>query len=305
MRQVMRGALLAATLVLAGEAGALTAAEKCESAKLKEAGKYGFCRLKAEAKAVKTGSAPDYSKCDARNAFKWPAIESAGGGMCPSNGDQTALASFITQHTDDVSAALAGGPLPPACLRPTLPTGQTTSYGAGSDGDSQAGAGRSFTDNGDGTITDDTTGLMWEKKSDDGTIHDKDNLYSWGMLSSPYAMNGTIVTFIATLNGGGGFAGYTDWRIPNPSELESIRNLENVAPATYSAFNTDCADSCTVTTCSCTYMGPTSIWSSNYWSSATSQGSPFYAYAVDFFDGRLATQFKNINNLVRAVRGGS
>ena len=87
--------------MLAGEAGALTAAEKCESAKLKEAGKYGFCRLKAEAKAVKTGSAPDYSKCDARDAFKWPAIESAGGGMCPSNGDQIALASFITQHTDD------------------------------------------------------------------------------------------------------------------------------------------------------------------------------------------------------------
>ena len=304
MRQVIRGTLLAATLVLACEASGLTPAEKCESAKLKEAGKYGFCRLKAEAKAIKTGSPPDYSKCDEKYVFKWPTIESAGGGMCPSNGDQTALASFVAQHTDDVSAALAGGPLP-ECLRPTLPTGQTTSYGVGSDGDSQSGASRSFTDNGDGTITDETTGLMWEKKSDDGTIHDKDNLYSWGMFSSPYTMNGTIVTFVATLNSGGGFAGHTDWRIPNPNELESLRNLENVGPATFSAFNTDCSASCTVTTCSCIYMGPSSIWSAVYWSSATNQYSPFNAYGVDFFDGRLVSQFKNLNNLARAVRGGS
>jgi hypothetical protein len=304
MRQVIRGTLLAATLVLACEASALTPAEKCESAKLKEAGKYGFCRLRAETKAIKTGRPPDYSKCDEKFAFKWPTIESAGSGMCPSNGEQTALASFIIQHTDDVSAALAGGPLP-ECLRSTLPTGQTTSYGVGSDGDSQSGASRFFTDNGDGTITDETTGLMWEKKSDDGTIHDKDNLYSWGMLSSPYTMNGTIVTFLATLNGGGGFAGHTDWRIPNPNELESLRNLESVAPATFSAFNTNCTANCTVTTCSCTYMGPSSIWSSVYWSSATNQHSPFRAYAVNFFDGHLVSDLKTLNNLARAVRGGS
>ena len=29
------------------------------------------------------------------------------------------------------------------------------------------------------TITDVNTGLMWEKLSDDGSIHDKDNAYSW------------------------------------------------------------------------------------------------------------------------------
>jgi len=36
-------------------------------------------------------------------------------------------------------------------------------------------------DNGDGTITDPGTGLMWEKKDDNnaGGIHDKDNLYTW------------------------------------------------------------------------------------------------------------------------------
>src|SRR5262245_3233409 len=104
------------------------------------------------------------------------------------------------------------------------------------------------------TFTDNTTGLMWEKKSDDGSIHDWDNTYKWGMPSSPYSMNGTMVTtFLAALNGGAGFAGYTDWRIPNLNELESIRNLElggdGVTPAvSYSAFNTNCVPNCIVTT---------------------------------------------------------
>jgi hypothetical protein len=296
----MRGALLAATLVLASEASGLTPAERCESAKMKEAGKYGFCRLKAEARAVKTGGAPDYSKCDARYAFKWPAIESAGGGMCASTGDQAALAAFITRHADDDAAALAGGALP-GCF-PTLATGQVTSYGSGSDGDLQTGAGRSFTDNGDGTITDDTTGLMWEKKSDDGSIHDKDDTYTWGMTSPPYTMNGTMVTtFLAALNAGGGFAGHTDWRIPNANELESIRNLENVGPATYAAFNTACAVGCVVTTCSCTMMGAVS----NYWTSTTYQYDFYEAWTLTFLDGQLYENRKDTSGYVRAVRGGS
>jgi hypothetical protein len=36
-----------------------------------------------------------------------------------------------------------------------------------------------FVDNGDGTVTDTRTGLMWEQKTDDGSIHDKDNVYTW------------------------------------------------------------------------------------------------------------------------------
>ena len=137
-------------------------------------------------------------------------------------GDADLVAGNIKNGVDifGVTGTLsAGGGLP----RPA----QTTTYGTGSDGDLQKGAARSFTDNGDGTITDNMTGLMWEKKSDDGTIHDKDNTYTWGLTSSPYTMNGTMVTtFLAALNGGGGFAGHTDWRIPN-----SIRAGEHREPA--------------------------------------------------------------------------
>ena len=60
-------------------------------------------------------------------------------------------------------------------------SGQTTAYGPGSDGDVQAGAPLSYTDNGDGTITDPNTGLMWEKKDDSGGIHGRDNIYTWRM----------------------------------------------------------------------------------------------------------------------------
>jgi len=180
----------------------------------------------------------------------------------------------------------------------TLKTGQIIAYGTGSDGDLRKGANRSFTDNGDGTITDTTTGLMWEKKSDDDSIHDKDNTYTWGMALSPYTMNGTIVTtFLAALNGGGGFAGHTDWRIPNLNELESIRSLQNVNPAAYFAFNTGCVASCPVTSCSCTK-------SSNYWSSTTYQNSPAGAWFVHFVDGYLFVSTKSATHYVRAVRGG-
>ncbi len=179
-----------------------------------------------------------------------------------------------------------------------LKTGQTTSYGPGSDGDLRKGVARSYTDNGDGTITDNVTGLMWEKKSDDGSIHDMDNTYTWGMDTSPYTMDGTMVTvFLAALNAGGGFAGHTDWRIPNRFELESLLDLENAPPMVNLAFNTGCTGGCTVTTCSCTQANV-------YWSSTTPQ-NPVHAWYVTFFDGYVYANYKSGNGYVRAVRGGS
>jgi hypothetical protein len=49
---------------------------------------------------------------------------------------------------------------------PPLKTGQTNSYSTtGSDGDLQKGVARGYTDNGDGTVTDKATGLVWQKCS--------------------------------------------------------------------------------------------------------------------------------------------
>jgi len=227
------------------------------------------------------------------------------------NGDlSTCTADLATANADlatcegDLAACEA---LPPARL---LKTGQTTAYGAGSDGGLEVGIAHGFVDNGDGTITDTSTGLMWEKKSDDGSIHDKDNVYTWSGASygSTNVLDGTAATtFLAALNAGGGFAGYTDWRLPNRTELESLTNLEvveGVDPTTFAVFNTNCGvnssgnPGCTVTTCSCTV--PTF-----YWSSSTFMAVPQAAWWVYFRSGSTGADTKSSGKQVRAVRVGS
>ncbi len=155
-----------------------------------------------------------------------------------------------------------------------------------------------FTDNGDGTITDASTGLMWEKKSDDGSVHDKDNTYTWSTEAGD--MDGTIsTTFLAALNGGGGFAGHTDWRIPTKDELEAITNAAATDPAAYAEFESGCAGGSTVTTGSCTKAN-------TYWSSSTNEELATDAWYVDFAKaGHSYAGRKNGLNHVRAVRAGS
>jgi hypothetical protein len=68
---------------------------------------------------------------------------------------------------------------------------------------------QSFTDNNNGTVTDNVTGLMWQK-TDNGES-------TWE----------TALTNASTLTLGG----YKDWRLPTPSELFSIFNHNNGNPA--------------------------------------------------------------------------
>jgi hypothetical protein len=182
-------------------------------------------------------------------------------------------------------------------------SGQMTSYGPGSDGDVQAGATLSYTDNGDGTITDNNTGLMWEKKDDSRRIHDQDNTYTWWDGVTPGSpMNGTMVTvFLATLNTPPCFAGHCDWRIPNVKELQSIVDYENFGPAVNAAFHD--AQGCprctnvTLASCSCTNLG-------GYWSATTYFGKSGSAWGVSFVSGGLFEAVESAGSLVRAVRGG-
>ncbi len=190
------------------------------------------------------------------------------------------------------------------CPVQLLSSGQTLSYGPGSDGDVRAGVPLAYSNNGDGTITDLNTGLMWEEKNwDRQSIHDvSQNSYTWGMITSPFTMNGTMVTdFLDVLNTPPCFAGYCDWRIPNVRELRSIASYENAFPAVDSAFNTNCVFGCTLATCSCTLASP-------YWSSSNYAGfAPFNdnAWSVDHGTGGGAVSNKGAIRPIRAVRGSS
>ena len=70
-----------------------------------------------------------------------------------------------------------------------------------------------FIDNGDGTISDNATGLMWQK-ADDGNSRDWES-------SLEYAENLEL-------------AGHTDWRLPNAKELQSIVDYSRSPQATNS-----------------------------------------------------------------------
>lgn len=159
-----------------------------------------------------------------------------------------------------------------------------------------------YTDNGNGTITDNLSGLVWEKKSDNGDVHDKDTGRTWS-TGAPYNGNGTaFTTFLRDgLNAGAGFAGANDWRVPTFAELQTTLLPEpypcTTSPCVDAAFNTGCVATCTVLTCSCTR-------SFYYWSATTSAGGPDDAWFVFFSDGRVNINDKTLNYSARAVRGG-
>ena len=168
-----------------------------------------------------------------------------------------------------------------------LPIDPIDCVGTGQDGEFRSGLPLEFVDNGDGTISDVHTKLMWEKLSDDGSIHDWDNFsYQWagafGKVSDLNAAN---------------FAGYGDWRLPQARELSTLVDFSASSPAVRTAFNKDCKPGCSVITCSCTK-------SSFYWSSTTVQAGPTTAWSVLFLNGSLTTALKTSYNYVRAVRGG-
>ncbi len=276
------------------------AASKCSGYKMKAAGKKAASELTCHAKAVTKGVGVD-SECLAKAEGKFSSTfakvdaKSYRDDGCLTTGDAITMATSIDHFVSAVSLGLAGGPAS-GCQLPA--SGQTNCYdsagsqiacaGTGHDGDVQAGATLAYVDNGNGTITDANTGLMWAKKSDDGSIHDQDTLYTWGS---------SFIGYVAALNGAN-FAGHNDWRMPNVKELQSIVNYGNNIPAVSLAFNSGCTPGCTVLNCSCTTN------SNSYWS-ATTYVAGASAWTVNFKYGYIDAGSKANGYYVRAVRGGS
>jgi hypothetical protein len=138
-----------------------------------------------------------------------------------------------------------------------------------------------YRDNGDSTITDHDTGLMWEKKNAGNVL----DVFSWTDAMTVLAGLNCTSADGTTL----GCSLYHDWRLPKVNELVNIVDL-GVAGC---GFGSPCIDP---------VFGPTSP-SADYWSSTTYATNPLGAWYVNFGGGQDVGA-KTAGDYVRAVRGG-
>lgn len=135
-----------------------------------------------------------------------------------------------------------------------------------------------FLDNGDGTVTDLSSTLMWQQCS--------------APSGGTNCGSGTPTTYtwdnaLAYCNGLT-LGGYTDWRLPNVKELQSILDVTKTSAPTINI----------------TYFPDTQA--ADYWSSTTFAGTNSYAWYVQFSIGITLTSgvSKGTGLYVRCVRGG-
>lgn len=106
----------------------------------------------------------------------------------------------------------------------TLKTGQTASYAANDDGIFQQGVARSYTDNNDGTISDNATSLVWQK-------------CLIGQTTASCIGSGTTMDWaIAQTTCSGLSTAGKSWRLPTYLELQTLGNYGANNPSMNSAF---------------------------------------------------------------------
>ncbi|MCX6752194.1 MAG: DUF1566 domain-containing protein [Candidatus Nomurabacteria bacterium] len=152
-----------------------------------------------------------------------------------------------------------------------------TCSGTGQDGELLKGTARSYTDNNDGTITDNSTGLVWQKCS--------------AGLSGTNCEIGSAVTVtwanaLTYCNANTDALPGSGWRLPNIYELYSLVDF-GVASVPFTNV---------------TYF-PTFASSSNYWSSTSRPASSTSAMYVGFSSGNASGGFNKITSCYfRCVR---
>ena len=119
-----------------------------------------------------------------------------------------------------------------------------------------------YTDNKDGTVTDNVTGLMWQQAV-------PATRYTWA----------SAVVLCPTLT----LAGHSDWRLPSRIELVSIVDVEQSNP-----------------TISGKYFPSTPAYS--FWSSSPDAGLSSNAWLVAFYVGNTNSYDVSNTSYVRCVR---
>ena len=148
-------------------------------------------------------------------------------------------------------------------------------------------------------VKDNVTGLIWEVKTDDGGLHDKDWVYSWYQPDN--SKNGGFAGYqnqgscgstsacdtdaYAKAVNAAGWCGYKDWRMPSVDELADIASLDRTNPSIDTAY----------------FPNTQSNW---YWSSSPVANYSDYAWLVGFGYGDGAWYLKYDYGYVRLVRSG-
>jgi PKD repeat protein len=170
-------------------------------------------------------------------------------------------------------------------------TGQTERYVSGDDGDIRAGVKwpiPRFIDNGDDTITDTLTGLMWLKNGN-CIASSYPSFDTFGIPGDGKVKWKDAVRFLAGMDSGtypecGG--GYQDWRLPNTLELETLINSGSAEQTIW--LNGEGFDD---------------IKAGMYWSSTTSAAGGLKVWSLDFMAGVTKVTGKASLNYVLPVRG--
>ena len=137
-------------------------------------------------------------------------------------------------------------------------------------------------------VKDNVTGLIWEVKTEDGGIHDKNITYRWGGITRQGNYGTQFYNDWDRLvigSNSNNFCGNNDWRMPTTQELMSIVNNSRYNPA----LDVD--------------YSPNSN-SGTYWSASPYPSDTGIAFIVNFNNGNQNNSYRNFDKNVRLVRFG-
>ena len=130
-------------------------------------------------------------------------------------------------------------------------------------------------------VRDNLTGLMWTRDAN---------------LPKGFVTWQEALDYVAGMNAVTGTYGYTDWRLPNRFELESLLHLEYYLPALPNTIGTG----------QCTNNGDpfNNVQANMYWTSTTTTFATGGAWSVNINAGHVTESYKDYKRYVWPVRGG-